>query len=130
MAVEERQVVVMVEEKMYEIKESGVFAARYESMRLTAYGRTTSEASVNLRRLFNQEIKYFRQKGHLEGRLRRLGVEWFWKDQYPADRPAYEDTSLPENSSTEVRQRAVRSSGSVASIAGWYDLSEALGLAA
>ena len=105
MALEERRVVVIVKEDLYEQEARGTFAARYDSMRLTAYGKTAGEASTKLKRLFNQEINYYRGKGLLKQRLERLGVEWYWANQYPADRAPYEDTSESEASDSQVADR-------------------------
>ena len=88
-----RRVVVLVREEIYKHEDSGTFAARYESLRLTAYGDTEDEACTELKKLFNLDINYYRDKGLLEERLNRLGVKWYWADQYPADMPPYEDTS-------------------------------------
>ena len=92
----EELAVVMVTEEVYR-HEDGVVAARFDSLCLTAYGRTEEEASANLRKLFNREIHYYREKGALEQFLsmmrEKTGVEWYWASDYPDDRPDYEDTN-------------------------------------
>ena len=99
------RVIVVVKEELYTHRASGVVAARYCSMGLTAYGDTTDDASNKLKKMFNQEVNYYREKGLLSDRLERLGVEWYWEDEYPSDRPAYENTDeyVSEESSASPR---------------------------
>ena len=89
----DRRVVVVVVEDLYDHQGTGQVAARYEVLGLTAYGQTKEEASAALKKLFNQDVNYYRGKGLLEERLELLGIEWYWENEYPTDRLPYEDTA-------------------------------------
>ena len=88
----EGKVVVIVNERILVNKETGQFAARYDAMRLTAFGKTRDEAITKLKKLFKNEINYFREKGLLEKRLNKLGVKWCWESECTNELP-YQDTS-------------------------------------
>ena len=97
MVTKERRVVVMVEEQIYIHKASGLFAAHYDALDLTAYGDTEHEAQNNLKRLFNNDIHYYREKGLLARRLDALGVKWDWENECNVE---YEDTDELMNKSS------------------------------
>ena len=84
-----QRVVVFIEEQIYIHKASGLFAAHYDALDLTAYGETEHEAQNNLKRLFNNDIHYYREKGLLERRLDALGVKWERENECTVE---YEDT--------------------------------------
>ena len=88
----EGRVVVVVKPSVYRHKTRDTFLARCGALRLTtAYGKSEEAAIVKLKQLFNNEINYHRSHGQLEKRLNKLGVEWYWADDYGSD---YEDTDL------------------------------------
>lgn len=97
MAGKESKVVVIVNERVLVNQKTGQYAVRYDGMRLTAYGKTYYEAASSLKRLFNDEINYFRDKGILKDRLEKLGVEWFWASEYKDDGLPYQDTSAQKD---------------------------------
>ena len=68
------------------------YSARCWELGMSAYGKTQDEAIDNFKRHFNAAIQAYREGGKLEGVLTRSGVDWWWEGDYPADRPAYEDT--------------------------------------
>ena len=88
----ERQVVVNVRYVTQQHKDDGVFAARFPQLGLSAFGGTEEEAIENSKRLFNRFINTYRSVGKLEEVLNSADVEWHWRDEYPADRPEFEDT--------------------------------------
>ena len=89
----ERQVVVNVRCVIQQHKDDGVFAARFPQLGLSAFGETEDEAIVSSKRLFNRFINTYRSVGKLEEVLNSANVEWYWLDEYPGDRPAFEDTN-------------------------------------
>ena len=88
----ERQVVVNVRCVTQQHKDDGVFAARFPQLGLSAFGETEEEAIENSKRLFNRFINTYRSVGKLHEVLDSAEVEWHWRDEYPSDRPAFEDT--------------------------------------
>ena len=89
----ERQVVVNISCIIQHHSEDNVFAARFKQLGLTGYGDTEEEAVDNCKRLFNRFIRTYRATGKLAEVLNRATVEWHWRDEYPDDRPAFEDTN-------------------------------------
>ncbi len=87
------QVVVNIKCRVQVHSEDKVFAMRFSPLGLTAYGDDEEEAMSNFKQLFNRFIRTYREKGKLEQILNRSGVEWWWIDQYPDDRPGFEDTN-------------------------------------
>ncbi len=71
-----------------------VIVARLPELGLTAYGLSAQDAEENVKRLFNRFIHGHRDAGTLESVLDRAGVDWFKREEYPSDQPAYEDTNL------------------------------------
>ena len=90
----ERQVVVNIQYLVEEHSEDKVIAVRFPALGLTAYGETENEAVHDLKQLFNKFVHTYRNAGLLEEVLNRAGVEWWWRGQYPADRPEVEDTNV------------------------------------
>ena len=88
----ERKVVVVEKANVLRHVERDLFAARFTSLGLTAYGRDEEDAIFQLKRLFNRFITEHRKLGSLERRLNELGVEWYWADKYPGHLPEYEET--------------------------------------
>ena len=93
----ERQVVVNIGCIIQHHSEDNVFAARFKQLGLTGYGDTEEEAVDSFKRLFNRFVRIHRTSGKLEEVLNRSQVEWHWRDQYPDDRPAVEDTNELSN---------------------------------
>lgn len=94
-----RTVVVVTRVTMIKLeRREDVFAARFKSLGLTAYGHTTSEAMRNLKKMFNRFIHLHRNAGTLEARLEQAGVEWSWADEYMGN---YEDTNQNELTNSE-----------------------------
>ena len=89
----DKLVVVTEPVTLLQHRERGVFAARFVKLGLTAYGRTEERAVLELKRLFNSFVRRYRELGQIEKRLNQAGVEWCWEDDYPKDRPAFEDTN-------------------------------------
>ena len=75
-------------------RQGDIVAARFEPLGLTAYGDTDDEAIEALKGLFNKFVAVSREEGRLEQRLLHSGVEWYWEDEYPANKPSFEDTNL------------------------------------
>ena len=97
-----RTVVVLEKASVLSHSESNLFAARFENLGLTAYGQTESEAVLELKKLFNKFVRTYREAGQLECRLDQTGVEWYWADEYPADKPPFEDTNATLRKSWQV----------------------------
>ena len=87
------KVVVVLDLKFYEKATPTSVAARFENLGLTAYGSDREEAESNLRRLFDQLINYYRNRGRLEQYLNRRGVEWAPEQDYAGDY----DYAVPPN---------------------------------
>jgi hypothetical protein len=98
----QRKVVVNVSQANFSRKDGKLIAARFVDLGLAAYRRTEAEASAALRGLFRVFINELRQRGELEDRLTRLGVDWYWADEYPDDWANVEDTT-EESSWTLIR---------------------------
>ena len=90
---DERQVVVNIRCTIQTHKDDGVFAARFPQLGLSAFGNTEEEAIESSKRLFNRFINTYRSAGRLDEVLNLAGVEWHWREEYPEDRPAFEDTN-------------------------------------
>ena len=91
----DREVVVISPVTMRHNEADGVFAARFAEMGLTAFGDSPGAAVEALKRVFRTYIHACREHSVLEKNLTRLGVQWYWKDEYPDDAPEYEDTNRP-----------------------------------
>ena len=89
-----RRVVVSAKLSMERSTEHGISAARFRGLGLTAYGRTESEAVLEVKKLFNKFIHAYREVGHLEERLNQSGEKWYWLDEYPESLPPFEDTDV------------------------------------
>lgn len=89
----DKMVVVIEPVTLLQHRERDVFAARFVKLGLTGYGRTEERALLELKRLFNSFVHRYRELGQIEKRLKQAGVEWYWGDDYPKDRPAFEDTN-------------------------------------
>lgn len=100
MATPDRLVVVRAMPEMTYNAKGELHAASFPSMGLTSFGDTPEVALKRLKRLFRAFIDTQRRLGILEETLNRLGVEWYWEDEYPADAPPYENmhTSASINS--------------------------------
>ena len=93
----DRMVVVCVGLEMMYRNDQRMVVARLRPLGLTAYGRTEKEASQAVKRLFSKMINRYRSEGVLPDRLRKIGVEWYWEDEYPKDKlPKVEYTSAVE----------------------------------
>ncbi len=73
--------------------EKQLVAARFAKLGLTAYGSTEASASYAFKKLFNTFVHVLRNKGRIEERLNRAGVEWYWAEDYPDNLPEYENTN-------------------------------------
>ena len=93
MGTQNRQVVVVFQAKTTYNEKGRLFASRFPEMGLTAYGDTAEEALRELKVSFNAYIHELRREGLLETTLDRLGVVWHWRDEYPEDALALEDTN-------------------------------------
>ena len=101
----DRMVVVLTAMTFYDHKTEDIVAARFEELGLTAYGRTRPEAVLACKKLFNKFIHTHRNRGDIGKRLDKAGVEWYWSDEYPEDRPEYENTNrLFDNWVTPLQQ--------------------------
>ena len=87
------QIVVNVKCLVQVHSEDKVLAMRFPPLGLTAYGDDEEEAMSSFKRLFNRFIRTYREKGRIEQILSKSGVEWWWIDEYPKDRPEFEDTN-------------------------------------
>ena len=91
---QEREVVVLVSLTLQKHREREVVAARLKELGLTAYGDTGEEARDAVKALFNKFINEYRDSGLLAKRLDHVGVDWYWRDEYPeSSGPTVEDTS-------------------------------------
>lgn len=84
------KVVVLLTPSVYCHGESGVHAARFEKLGLSAYGNSEDEAMQTLKRLFNKFVRTYRASGQLEIRLKQANVEWYLASKFEGE---YEDTS-------------------------------------
>lgn len=84
-----RRVVVVVTPEIRQGATHSSVAARFDNLGLHAYGRSGEEAELNLRKLFAEDVAYYRKLNKLAEHLNRLGLEygkdWYWEDDYPAD---------------------------------------------
>ena len=90
----EPQVVVNVRHLVYKHSQDEVFSVRCAALGLSAYGDSENEAVDNFKQLFNRFISTYREKGRLQEVLDKSAVEWWWRDDYPADRSPFEDTGV------------------------------------
>ncbi len=77
------RVVVLLAPVYLHNSESAIFAARFRSLGLTAYGDTREEALAVLKRLFSFFVRKRREDGTLESFLDKSGVEWYPEERYP-----------------------------------------------
>ena len=90
------RLVVVISTVTYKYNEEArLFAASFADMGLTSFGDTHSQAVCRLKSLFKTYIHALREFGVIEETLDRLGVKWFWEDEYPEGMPKYEDTNQP-----------------------------------
>ena len=95
---DDRMVVVSVTLTISYHEEHDLFDARLKELGLTAYRATETDAIVAVKRLFRTFVQTHRESGQLQTQLDKLGVDWWWKDEYPMDRLPYEDTTLLSDS--------------------------------
>ena len=81
----ERKVVVVGPITVWSRDEGEMFAARFEPLKLTSYGRTEEEAKRAVREHFKRFIRQNRKIGALETVLNKVEAKWYWEDEYPAD---------------------------------------------
>lgn len=98
MDTDERTVVVICPVARAYNKKGELHAARFAALGLSSFGDTPAQAEQRLKKLFKTFIHTHRELGLLEQTLDELGVEWYWEDEYPADKPPYEDMNEPSNS--------------------------------
>ena len=96
----DRIVVVLTPMSFYRHRSRDVFAARFNALGLTAYGYSKDESAAACKKLFNKFIHGHRERGTLVDILNRCDVEWYWEDEYPADKPDYDNTNLALTTST------------------------------
>ena len=80
------RVVVMLEPTYLQNRENGLFAARFRSLGLTAYGDTREDALAALKSLFSFFVDKHREGGTLESFLTKAGVEWYPEENYPREK--------------------------------------------
>lgn len=83
----QRTVVVIVSPENLHDRETSTFAARINSLGLTAYGNTQEEASSRLKAMFASAVETRRTRGSLTRWLDGSGLEWYWLDEYQGDVP-------------------------------------------
>ncbi len=103
------KVVVLVTPEVLEHERQQVFAARFRTLGLTAYGETFDTSLTRLLQLFDLFIKTTREVGQLEVRLRRAGVEWYPLDAYERLKRPYLDLDGPAVVEATVNEPAVES---------------------
>ena len=91
----DEMVIVVTPLSIYKHNDRDLFAARLEELGLTAYGSDESKAVNRVKNMFNRFVTVYRQNGLLESKLDHVGVEWYWKSEYPHDAQNYEDTNNP-----------------------------------
>ena len=84
-------VILTVSYAYYEDAE--LHAASFADMGLTSFGNTPSRALRRLKTQYRDYIHALRNHGLIKENLDRLGVEWYWDDEYPEDRPRFEQTN-------------------------------------
>ena len=99
----EEKIVVLLTPSIYHHKDSGVRAARFEKLGLTAYGHSEDEALQSLKKLFNKFVRTYRASGQLGERLDQVSVEWHLAKDFEGD---YEDTSESQRGHTFEPQRS------------------------
>ena len=82
-------------------------AARFPKLHLTAYGDTEGSAKHDFKKLFNTFVHVLRERGLLEDRLNKAGVNWLWADECSGDLPEYEDTNQLRDPPKGVRGTAL-----------------------
>ena len=87
-----RKVVALVEIEVIENHSRGYIAGRIRALGLTGYGETPEDAMMRAKIMFKTFVHFHRENNTLKEYLDRSGVEWYWLDEYPADKPEYEDT--------------------------------------
>lgn len=96
-------------------EEERLHAARFAEMGLTSFGDNPEQAVRRLKKLFNTFINSHRSLGVLEETLNRLGVKWYWADEYPEEGPAYENTNAMVALTVDSQEvlKSAREQGSV-----------------
>ncbi|PKB71445.1 MAG: hypothetical protein BZY87_05505 [SAR202 cluster bacterium Io17-Chloro-G6] len=84
----ERKVVVVGSISVWQRDQGKMFAARFEPLKLTSYGRTKDEAERAVREQFKRFVHANREIGVLEKLLDKVEAEWYWEDEYPSDTEA------------------------------------------
>ena len=113
MGAEDRLAVVICKVTMAYNEKAQLHAARFAELGLTSFGDTPQQAVQRLKKLFKTFIHTQRELGVLEQRLNELEVEWYWHDEYPAEKPAYQNMNEPSNSDDGL-QRVLDETSSVA----------------
>ena len=113
MDADERTVVVICPVARAYNRRGELHAARFAALGLTSFGDTPTQAEQRLKKLFKTFIHTHRELGVLEQTLNELGVEWYWEDEYPADKPPYENMNEFSNefSNSAGLQQALEASG-------------------
>lgn len=99
----EPQVVVNIKHRVYKHSKDEVLSVRCAALGLTAYGDSEAEAVGNFKQLFNRFINTYREKGRLKEVLNQSGVEWWWRNDYPADHPTFEETNSSAHGTSKCR---------------------------
>ena len=95
MGANDRLAVVISPVTMAYNEKGQLHAARFAELGLTSFGDTPGQALQRLKQLFKTFIHAQRKLGVLEQTLNDLGVEWYWEDEYPENKPAYENMNQP-----------------------------------
>lgn len=98
MDTDERTVVVICPVARAYNEKGELHAARFAALGLSSFGDTPAQAEQRLKKLFKTFVHTHRELGVLEQTLDELGVEWYWEDEYPAEKPPYENMNEPSNS--------------------------------
>ena len=97
MVATDRLVVVISPVSMFYDSGWKTHVASFAELGLMSFGDTADKAVARLKENFREFIHVHRNNSVLEETLDRLGVRWHWADQYPDDRPEYEDTNTNQD---------------------------------
>ena len=89
------RVVALLEPTYMQNRDTGLFAARFRRLGLTAYGNTREEALSELKRLFSFFVRKHRENGTLESFLNKADIEWYHEENYPQGKGPVEYVDEP-----------------------------------
>ncbi len=110
MSVPDRLVVVTASVSVARYAQTQMFSARFADLGITSFGTSPEDAIAELKNHYRFFIDALREEGVLEQTLNDLGAQWWWADEYPEDKPPYENTREEESDQKKKLRQALSAS--------------------